>query len=93
MSEKAEEKALVVAAAPLVVATTSLPKRALSYRWTVTDAKIFLEELMSTYPTSSLKSPAFSITVPLKTSTAGLQERVLWWYLTLGRYARTYSYG
>ena len=79
-----------MAVAPLVVATTSLPKRALSYRWIITDAKIFLQELLS-YPTSSLKSPAFSITVPLRTESAGLQKKVLWWYLTLSRFARTYT--
>ena len=72
------------ASAPLAVATTSLPKRPLSYRWTIKDVKDFLEM-------SGLKSPTFSITVPLRTESAGLQDKVLWWYLTVSKHYHAFK--
>ena len=58
--------------APLATATTSLPKRTLSYRWTITDAKVFLKEVASK---SYMKSPALAI--PLNIESPGLQEKFL----------------
>ena len=40
---------------------------------------------------SGLRSPAFSITVPLRTESAGLQAKVLWWYLTVSKYSSSHS--
>ena len=80
------------ASPPLVEATTSLIKRALSYRWTITDAIIILEDFPTySYESTGLMSPAFSITVPLRTESAGLQEKVVWWYLNFNKYTHTYS--
>ena len=47
-------------ASPLspVVATTSLPKKTLSYKWNIEDARLFLKEL------DELKSPPFSLSLP-----------------------------
>ena len=51
------------------------------------DAIIFVENVVNT---SFSRSPAFSITVPLRTESASLQEKELWWYLTVGQYTHTY---
>ena len=71
------------------MATTLLPKRPLSYRWTIKDAKDFLEE----FGGSDLKSPTFPITAPLRTDreSSGLQEKVLWWYLTVYKHSTSYT--
>ena len=87
MAVHVQRKVIEKASAPLAVATTLLPKRPLSYRWTIKDAKDFL---LIKLGSPGLKSPTFPITVPLRTESAGLQEKVLWWYLTVV-YSRSYT--
>ena len=57
---------------PMAFGTTQLPKSELSYRWIIHDAKAFLE-----YSSEGVKSPAFSITLPLETNHHVSTE----WYL------------
>ena len=56
---------------PLVLGTTSLPKKPLSYRWVITEAKSFLAGLDK----DGLKSPVFSITPP---PTIDSQQTLSW---------------
>ena len=65
---------------PLAVGTTILPRRSLSYRWTITDAKIFLEKV------SELKSPTFSVTLPQRKE-SGLNHQTSLWHLLAWRSA------
>lgn len=53
---------------PLSVGTTTLPKEVLSFRWAITDPKVFLEQL------GTLKSPVFF-------TTFGTLEHDYGWYL------------
>ena len=57
---------------PMAFGTTQLPKSELSYRWIIHDAKAFLE-----YSSEGVKSPAFSVTLPLETNHHVSTE----WYL------------
>lgn len=56
--------------APLVLGTTLLPKRVLSYRWVIADAKVFLDKC------GSLDSPNFSVVLPQKAESTG--QTTLW---------------
>ena len=62
---------------PLVAATTLLPKRPLSFRWAITNAEVFLEN-----KSEPLKSPTFTITLPLRTESEDHQHQTVTWYLT-----------
>lgn len=56
----AARNACAVQSAPLVIASTSLPKIPLSYRWVIYDAKTFFKRRRE------LLSPSFSTSLPLK---------------------------
>lgn len=55
---------------PLVLGTTLLPKRVLSYRWVIADAKVFLDKR------GSLESPKFSVVLPRKAESTS--QTTLW---------------
>lgn len=55
---------------PLVLGTTLLPKRVLSYRWVIADAKVFLDKC------GNLESPNFSVVLPRKAESTG--QTTLW---------------
>lgn len=48
---------------PSVIGTTTMPKKTLSYRWIINDAKVFLKNIDAT---AGFKSPTFSLPLPLR---------------------------
>ena len=59
------------------LSTTSLPRRLLSHRWVITDAKIFLEKK----GTDGLRSPNFSVLLPKNLASGEKQEQTTIWHL------------
>ena len=63
---------------PVALGTISLPRRKLSYRYVVNDAKIFLEK-----GSPFLTSSNFSIVLPYRNSESEDQQQVTLWYLQI----------
>ena len=62
---------------PAGITTTSLPRRLLSHRWVITDAKILLGKNGG----QRLKSPNFSVVLPKKSSSGDTQQQTTLWFL------------
>ena len=67
---------------PEVFGSTSLPKRSLSYRWTINDAQVFLKNA-----TAGFRSPKFKIDLPLRETS----QRVSEWQLVIKKTVSTFS--
>ena len=77
--------------APAGLSTTSLPRRLLSHRWVITDAKVFLEKNEGNY----LKSPNFTLVLPKKAENGDTQQQTTLWFLAVmknGNYFHMYLY-
>lgn len=68
---------------PSVIGTTTMPKKTLSYRWIINDAKVFLQNIDAA---AGFKSPTFPLTLPLK----DVSRQTINWHLLIK--SRTTNY-
>lgn len=68
---------------PSVIGTTTMPKKTLSYRWIINDAKVFLQNIDVA---AGFKSPTFPLTLPLK----DVSRQTINWHLLIK--SRTTNY-
>ena len=79
---------------PAGLSTTSLPRRLLSHRWIITDAKIFLEKNEGK-DSGVLRSPNFTLVLPKKSENGDAQQQTTLWFLAVlksGSYFNMYLY-